>query len=800
MADTIRTTARALWRSRAFSFTAIVSVALGVTLAATTGAVANAYLARSLPFEHADRLYHISYSEPRQPEPRGARLIDWAALGNVVELADSTGIARLFLPGEPGLQEVQGLRTLPRSAQGIGFPVATGRSFIASDFAPGAPMTMLISRRLWFSRYNGDSSVIGRSVLLAPAGGFADATPVRIIGVLNRPVRTVLTFERGEVDVIYPLREGAAVYLVRTRPGVTRATAEREIDRAFRSVATAIPAGWQGVRLESVNDRYVAPVRPVLVGVSIAVALVLAIVLANVSVLSLLRRVRREKELAVRRALGASSSRIASLALTEGAILVGAGAALASAATWSILDALGPMIEQRLGRAPSGGAGAIVIDSTVAYVIAGVLALSLVALALPALWRGEGTLVDALRRAGFAGADGPGARSARSVLIGAEVAICVVLLVGTGLMIGSVRNLLGTDLGIDSRGVVRARISVPARGYATDSAKSRFYSRLETAVAPSPSGRFALSSGTPFYEPGRAPLERGEGQTPSGIRPAVISVTGDYFSTVGIHVTSGRNFDRRDALGTEPVAIVSEGLAKRLWPGANPLGHILRTRSGNAAAETSIAPWRTVVGVVSDVRQGFDDTNLADLYLPFAQAPTQYAQFMARGRGADSAVAAVRRAATASEPEAMVTLPTRLDDEIGQMLAGPRFIMSLLSAFAAAAMLVAVIGLYGVTAYAVAQRERELAIRLALGATTKAVVKLFVLDGGRVVLAGLIVGTAGAVAAGRVLAGQLHGVKWFELGATSGAIAVIVLAAGAAIWWPARRAAAVNPATTLKTG
>jgi putative ABC transport system permease protein len=798
VADTIRTSARALWRSRAFSLTAVVSVALGVTLAAAVGAVANAYLVRSLPFDHADRLYHISYAEPRQPEPRGARLIDWAALGNVIELADSTGVARLFLLGEPGLQEVQGIRTLPRSAQGIRFGVAAGRSFVESDFAPGAPTTMLISRRLWFGRYNGDSSVIGRSVLLAPAGGFAEATSVRIIGVVDRPVRDVLTFERGEVDIIFPLRESATVYLVRTRPGVTGAIAEREINQAFRSVATAIPAGWHGVRLESVNDRYVAPVRPVLLGLSIAVGLVLAIVLANVSVLSLLRRVRREKELAVRRALGASNARIASLALTEGAIIAGAGAVLATAATWLILGALGPLIEQRLGRAPSGGAGAIVIDSAVWLVIIGVLALSLVALTLPALGRGEGGLVDALRRVGLAGADGPRARNARSVLIAAEVAISVVLLASTGMMIGRVGNLLDTDLGIDPRGVVRARVSVPARAYATDSARSRFYSRLEAAVTASRGGGFALSSGTPFYEPDHTSLERGEGRTPSGIRPAAISVTEGYFGIVGIRVTRGRNFGRRDALGAAPVAIISEGLAKRLWPGEDPVGRSLRTRATNAATDTSVAPWRTVVGVVSDVRQGFDDTNLADLYFPFAQAPTQYAQFMARGRGADSAVAAVRRAAMASDPEAMVTLPTRLDDEIGQMLAGPQFILSLLAGFAAAAMLVAGIGLYGVTAYAVTQRERELAIRLALGATVGAVVRLFVFDGGRLVLAGVIVGLAGTAAAGRVLAGQLHGVKWFDLGATSGAVAVIVLAAAAAIWWPARRSAAVSPAATLK--
>lgn len=170
-----------------------------------------------------------------------------------------------------------------------------------------------------------------------------------------------------------------------------------------------------------------------------------------------------------------------------------------------------------------------------------------------------------------------------------------VLLVGTGLMIGSVRNLLATNLGVDARGVVRTRVSVPARTYASDSAVARFYTNLEAPVVSARTGGFALSSGTPFYEPGRAPVESGEGRTLPGVPPAVISAIGDYFGVVGIRVTSGRNFGRRDALGGAPVAIVSEGLAKRRWPGANPVGHTLRIRSGNPAADTSIAPWRPVV-------------------------------------------------------------------------------------------------------------------------------------------------------------------------------------------------------------
>jgi hypothetical protein len=279
----------------------------------------------------------------------------------------------------------------------------------------------------------------------------------------------------------------------------------------------------------------------------------------------------------------------------------------------------------------------------------------------------------------------------------------------------------------------------------------------------------------------------------------VISVTGDYFGVVGIRLKAGRNFDSRDAWGAEPVAIVSEGLARRLWPGAAALGQILRIGPPSGGADSTIGHLRRVIGVVSDVRQGFGDTNLADLYLPFAQAPTQYVQFMARGREADSAVAEVRRAATASDPAAMVAFPSRLDDEVGQLLAGPRFIMSLLGAFAAAAVLIAVVGLYGVTAYAVMQRRREVAIRLALGATGDAVMRLLMSQGGRVVFAGVVVGVAGALGAGRILAGQLHGVKWFETGAMSGAVVVITLAAATAMWWPARRALLVEPTEALRS-
>ncbi|MGH7653684.1 MAG: ABC transporter permease [Gemmatimonadaceae bacterium] len=799
MSDSLRTTVRALCRDRAFSLTAVASVALGVTLATTVGAVVNAYLIRSLPFANANRLYHLSYSEPRHPEPRGVRLIDWPALQGIVDLADSTGLVRLHLTGAPWLEEVQGLRTLPHSVQGINFPVAVGRRFTEPDFAPGASPAMLISRKLWIERYHGDSSVIGRFVPLAPADGFADPVRTQIIGVLSQPVRAAEVFERGEVDVIVPLRDNATAYMVRLRPGVTREVAEREINRELRRVATAIPEGWPGVHLESLHDRYTAPVRRVLVGIAAAVALVLAIVLANLGVLSLLRRVRREKELAIRSALGASRRRLASLAVGEGALIVATGTALAVLASWTILRGLAPMIEQRLGRAPSGGAGAIEFDFAVWLAIAGVLALALAALALPAITRGDSRLADALRRTGIAGGDGRGARGARSLLIGSEIAISVVLLVATGLMIANVRTLLGTELGVDPTGVLRARVSVPAQRYATDSAKSQFYDNLGSAVMAARRGGFALTSGTPFYEPGQSFVTRGEGETPGGVRPAVISVTGDYFGVVGIALKAGRNFDGRDAWGAAPVAIVSEGLARRLWPGAAAVGRTLRMASPTAAADSSIGRWRTVIGVVSDVRQGFDDTNLADLYLPFAQAPTQYAQFMACGRDADSVVVAVRRAATAIDRGAMVTFPSRLDDEVSQLLAGPRFIMSLLGAFAAAAVLIAVVGLYGVTAYAVTQRQREVAIRLALGATGDAVMRLLISQGGRVVLAGVVVGVAGALGAGRILAGQLHGVKWFETGTMSGAVAVIMLAAAVAIWWPARRVLGVEPIEALKS-
>jgi putative ABC transport system permease protein len=800
MLDSARLVVRALLRNRAFSLTATASVALGVALAATVGAVANAYLLRSLPFADAERIHHVSYGEPRNLEPRGVSAIDWRSLANVVEVADSTGQVRLHLRGAPWLQEIIALRTQPSSVHGIGFRVIAGRPFSAADFEPGAQPAMLINRALWADRYRSDSSIIGRFVPVAPAGGAATATSVQIIGVLADPVRVAQGYERGEVDAVLPLRGNATVFLVRLRAGATPAAAERAIEVELRKVATAIPDGWRGVRLESMKDRYTAPVRPVLIGIAAAVGLVLLIVLANVAVLALLRRLRREKELAVRSALGASRGRIIQLALGEGVAIAGTGALIGSIASIASLTVLTPIIEARLGRAPAGGTGAIGIDSTVLAIVLAVIALALVALVLPGLLRRESDLIAALRRSGLGAADGPQARRARSLLVGAEVAVSVVLLTGTGLMIGSVRHLVGTDLGVDALGVVRTRLSVPARSYPTDSAKSRFYSTLAATIAPTQDNRFALTSGTPLYEPAHLPVERDSEDSPNGVRPAVISVSGDYFTTVGIRVTKGRNFDRRDAWGSEPTAMVSEALSQKLWPGVDPIGQRIRTRSANPAADTSAGAWRTVVGVVGNVRQGFGDANLMDLYLPFSQVPTQYAQFMARGARADSAVAEVRHAATTLDPDAMVANISRFENEIRDALAGPRFIMSLLGVFAAAAVLIAVVGLYGVTAYAVEQRQRELAVRLALGATVGAVVRLFVTQGGRVVLAGVLSGALGAAAAGRILASQLHGVRAFELVPTLGGVAVMIIAAGIAIWWPARRVAAVNPATTLKEG
>lgn len=793
MARELRLAARSLRRTPGYTGVATLSLGFGLALIACTVAVVNAYLIRSLPFPHAERLHHVFYAIPGQPEPRGVSALDWRELADVVELADSSTPTRLHIVDGTYPQEVMGLAVAEGSLGPLGLRASLGRALNAGDFVRDAERVALIGQTLWQERFGADSAVIGRTFRARPANAAGQVELIRVVGVLPPGFRHVRELGRGEMELVLPLRAPMRTYMVRLRAGVPVEHARRRIEEAVRGVATSLPPAWTGIALEAVHARYVAGVRPVLVAITIAAGLVLLIVCANVAVLTVLRSMRRQQEVAVRLALGAGWGQILRMLVAESALISGAGLALGLVATGAVLRWLGPVVEERLGRGAPGGTDAISLDATVLLivgVIGAVAALSLSCIPLLAPWQQR--VADTLRRSGRTATEGSAIRRIRSALVAAQVAASLALLVGGGLMIRSVVHLLDTDLGFEPRQVSRARIALPAGRYPHDSLTYTFYQRLQERLSGRLGGAFALASVIPFFDPPTRAVEAGSGGS-DGLVASVSGVGPGYFTTLGIPIVEGRGIESTDRRDAEPVVVISQSLARRLWPEGTAVGRQLRTGE-QPAAGAPVGAWRTVVGVARDVRQLYTDTNLMDVYIPFLQSPGRYAPVYVRtALPASVWLEQVRTTVAELDPEALVALSPSLEEVSRQLLAGPRFLTATLSAFAVCALLLALLGLSSVTAYAVQQRAREVAIRIALGATRGAVVRLFVRAGGAVIVPGVGAGLLAALALAQLLRHQLHGVHPTDTTTLIAASVTLIATCVLATWWPARRAAQTSP-------
>jgi predicted permease len=586
--------------------------------------------------------------------------------------------------------------------------------------------------------------------------------------------------------------------MIQLREGVPVAFAEKRITEVARSVGSDFRPGWKGVELESVHDRYVESIRPVLVGVTIAVAVVLVLVCANVAVLMLLRAMRRQRELAVRVALGAERKHILRMLGMEAFLICGAALAVGLALTGTTLRLLAPLVEKQLGKPAPAGPSAISLDSTVLLGIGGVSLLVALSLAcIPALASWRCWLANALRSQGTSATDGPSMRRLRSSLIAFEVGGSLVLLVGCGLMIRSAVNLTNADLGFNPERVIRVGVRLPATTNAA--ALYGFFTAFLERLPNDSNSRIALMTAfPPFYPANTQRFEAAEAradETPAGM----LRVGAGYFHVYDVPLRQGREFIAADRLGSEPVAVISETLARRLWPETSALGRQIRVVEGDMP-ESPIGLWRTVVGVVGDIRQGYDDEDLRDIYLPLLQVPSRFASVHVRtDRPLSFWQESVRTAARELDPYALVGTASTIVSE-DRKRAGTRFLTSMLTGFAAFAALLAVLGIYGVTAYAVQQREREIAIRVAVGANRSSIVRLFLKQGVRVLLVGLGLGLLGAFAAAKILVNQVYGVKPFDIATVATACALMTATCLITIWWPARRAAMRSPMLALKEG
>lgn len=791
----LRYSVRTLARDKGFTTVTVLSLAFGLALAATTLAVVNAYLIRAMPFPAAHRLYHVIYTLPGVPEPRGVAALDWKSLSDVIEVADASTLARFYIGDGAEKRETLGLSVAPGAHEILGLRTLLGRPFLAEEYRAESEKVALIGYALWQERFGADPNIVGQSFRASRSNLAEPLETFRIVGVLPPDFHYARDYARGVMEFAVPMTVPRQAYLVRLRAGVPSALAEQRITAAIQSSGSNFPPNWQGVKLESMHERYVKELRPMLLPVTLATGLVLVIVCVNVAVLLLLRALRRQQEMAVRVALGAGRGHIVRMLVTETCLLCGAAFIGGLALTSFALRLFAPVIEERLGRGAPGGTAAIALDPAVFLMVGGVGVLIALALSfIPLLTPWEKRLADTLRRAGRSGTDGPALRRLRSGLIALEVALSLALLVGCGLMIRSVVHLVRTDLGFQTEHVVRARIALPNRTYPDEKAFQQFYARLSERLTATTNAPFALTNFIPFYE---YPLQAVEVDNASEQRHAsVMAVSEGYFNLLGINLRQGRGFTAADRAGAEPVAIISETLARRLWPDGSAVGQ--RLRPAEQADRNVRSVWRTVVGVVRDARQTHMDIDLNDIYLPFQQVPSRYAPLYFRTERPPAVWLETLRTTVAElDREVLVSGGSTFAQEAEKLLAAPKFLLAILTGFASFAALLALLGIYGVTAYGVQQREREIAIRAALGATPATIIRLFLWEGGVVLAVGILGGLFAAVASARMLTAQLYGVQPVDLPTLIGASALLVLAGLLAIWWPARRAATQTSLVSL---
>jgi putative ABC transport system permease protein len=792
----LRIALRSLWRTPAFTIGAVLPLALGLAIATCAVAVMNAYLLRSQPYPASDRVYHVRYAPPGPWEPNNLRQLDWAAAGDVIEFPLASSAETFLLSdGRAGAQPLRGRRVSYGVVAGLDLRMTAGRPFVEGDFLEQTDQAVLIAARVWRERFGSDPAALGQSIATETEAGRRER--FRIAGVL--PEEFYIGGEsRQPIDIVVPFTAPVRTYyLLRLREGVPPAAVETRLTGAVRAVSTDLPTDWTGVQLESAHDRYAGQLRPVLLGVTSAAALLLLIVCANVAVLTLLRAIRRQREVSIRLALGSSRARLARMLATEACAIGAVALALGLAGSHVALGLLAPRIEVELGRPAPNGTASIGVDPTVLAIVGGMgLVLALALALVPLLVAGRVGLADVLRRTSTATTDGRSTARWRSAMLASEVAVTLVLFVGCGLMVRSVVAMVRTDLGFEPEMLTRARIALRAADYPDGPAFSRFFEAFTRRASTRTGFPLVFSSWPVFAEFPEHAIEI-DGRAGHVASAGAVRAGPGYFGTMGIRLRSGRDFTWDDRSGASPAAVISESLAQRLWPGESPLGRRVRQVERTAGGDRPPGPWQTIVGVAADVRQTYGDRNRGDIYTPWLP-DVRFGSFFLRSGGREADLLPVLRATAAEiDPRAVVDLFHAVHED-NRELAGTTFLGGLLACLATVAACLAVIGIYAVTAYATEQREREVAIRMALGADRRAVIWLFVRQGCAVLIGGLALGVPAAVAMARVLGERVFAVSVFDAPTLAGMGALLAVSGLVATWWPARRASRRNPIGALK--
>jgi predicted permease len=792
---------RKLRAAPAFTIAVALTLALGIGANTAIFSVVNGVLLKALPFPEPDRIVRLRFIYDGQPDAGSPpELRDFRTRSRTVQsFAMYTGRAVNLVRNGADPELLVGVQVSANWFRILGVSPMLGRAFSDGEDQEGAPKVALLSEGVWRRDFNADPAIVGKAIRL-------NGEQVTVIGVVSQARAYPLT-----ADVWTPLlftteqladENRGARYLQmigRLAPGATIDQAQRELSRIGAEIAAAFPQKYKSLTMQPVPLRsaIVGDLRRPLLVIMGAVGFVLLIACANVANLLLVRATGRESEMAVRTALGAGRHRLVRQLVTESMLLslIGAGAGLLLA-IWGMTGLLhfAPSdLQLLIGSARLDGRplGLTIVIAAATGLIFGLL---------PALHVG-GDVAAALR-AGSRGARSRhlAARTRGGIVI-AEVALAVTLLVGAGLLLRSFQHLLAVDPGFRPEGALTFRVALPARSYASDTAQRAFVNALETRLKAIPGvSQSAIASALPmdgsdftlsFSVQGRPPLP--PSQQPS---TTLLSATPEFFPAMGIPLVRGRLYTRDAQPGTPKEIVVSREFVKRFFPNEEAIGKYIDLGwSVDGDRRGGV-----IVGVVGDVKQtGLGQETEPLLYLPYAQAPLPSLRVVLRASISPASLTKPARAALRVVDRELPMFAIKpLRDYVAGSIESQRFYAMLLSVFAAVALMLAAIGLYGVIAYAVSQRTHELGVRVALGATSRRIAAMVVGQGLTLSAVGVVVGIAAAFLLTRVLRALLFDVSILDP-ITFGAVALLlVLVATLASYLPARRASRVDPLIAMR--
>jgi len=795
---------RTLQRSPGFAAFAILALALGIGANVAVFSAVDAMLLRPMQFRDASRLVKVFEDGSKIGFPRNtpapANFADWKARNRVFEDMGALQGQIYAITGDGAPEQVEGNPVTANLFPLLGVAPALGRNFLPEEDRPGGPKVAILSFRLWQQRYGADRSAIGRGIRL-------DGETYQIVGIMPRGF---IFPDRSDIWVPIAFRpdqlsQRSNHYLqvyARLKPGVTLESAQREmagigsqLAHEYPATNTLFGAGVVGLREEMLGD-----IRLGLWVLACGVGCVLLIACANVAGLLLARAAGREREMAVRAALGAGRLRLIRQSMAEALVLSLAGGGVGFLfAMWTI-----PFLQSLVPKTLAGWSQPQLDWRLLAFAFLVSTVSALVFGATPAVSISEVDLSNSLQRGGRGGIGGR--TGLRRGLVISEVAIAVVLSVGAGLLVQTLWTLAHVDLGFRPEGVLTMRTNLPLSAesvYRNFPARAEFYRRVLERVRSIP-GVIAAGyttylpltnrGGTSGFRVEGAPEPTPDQDDDSNHR--VISA--EYLQNMGVRLRAGRYFTQFDGPEQAPVAIINEAMARQFWPGRDPLGHRFQLIRPNA-------PWITIVGIVDNVRQmGLDVVGRAEMYFPCTQPAASVGYYAPR----DLAVrvqgdplgysAAVWEAIWSVDRNQPVSNVMPMTQFVSEELAARDVEVELLSVFAALALLLAAIGLYGLLAYTVVQRMREIGVRIALGAQPRQVLRATMGEGLRLVLAGLGVGLVGAWALTGAMQKLLYGVKAGDPATFAIAAALLVVVGLLACYVPARRAALVDPMVALR--